>query len=458
MPARDERVVMSNPDGALPGTVRAELRDIGQTDIVVGIPTFNSERTVAGVITAVEAGVRKAFPGRRTVIVVSDGGSEDGTLAAVHSAGVGDNAERYLVDPETPQPKTLALTYLGLPGKGSAFRAIFEVARELRASACAVVDSDLRSIRPFWLEHLLAPVVAHGFDYVTPIYARHRFDGTITNSIAYPLTTALYGARLRQPIGGDFGFSGRMAAHYADRDVWATDVARFGIDIWMTTVAVVEGFRVCQAHLGAKIHDPKDPGADLGPMFREVVGSLFALAGLYRDRWERVNGVVDPPAFGLPAVAAAEPVNVSLPRLVWKFVDGSVRHQGLWRQIMATETFGGVMKAIREASETHRGLVLPPYLWFRIVYDYLVAYNMPDADAGKLLESLTPLYFARTASFVQEATDDTEERAEERINAMVEVALELKPYLIRRWREQGVPDQKLAGHHVPQTPVEESVH
>src|ERR671930_1777019 len=115
MPARDERVVMSNHDRAIPDTVWAELRDIGETDIVVGIPTFNSERTVAGVITAVEAGVRKAFPDRRVVIVVSDGGSEDGTLAAVHSAGVGENAEQYLVEPETPQPKTLALTYLGLP-------------------------------------------------------------------------------------------------------------------------------------------------------------------------------------------------------------------------------------------------------------------------------------------------------------------------------------------------------
>jgi glucosylglycerate synthase len=449
---------MSNRDGALPDTVRSELRDIGRTDIVVGIPTFNSERTVGGVITAAEAGIRKAFPDRRAVIVVSDGGSEDDTLAAARSAGVGENAERFLVDPNTREPGKLALTYRGLPGKGSAFRAIFEVARELRASGCAVVDSDLRSIRPFWLEHLLAPVLMHGFDYVAPIYARHRFDGTITNSIAYPLTTALYGARLRQPIGGEFGFSGRMAAHYAERNVWESDVARFGIDIWMTTVAVVEEYRVCQAHLGAKIHDPKDPAADLGPMFRQVVGSLFALAGRYHDRWERITEVSDPPAFGLPAVAAAEPVKVSLPRLIWKFVDGSVRYQGLWRQVMAQETFDGVTKAIREASENQRGLVLPPYLWFRIVYDYLVSYNMREADPEKLLESLTPLYFARTASFVQESADDTDERAEGRINAMVDVALELKPYLIRRWRERGVPERKLADQRVPQAPMEESVH
>jgi hypothetical protein len=410
------------------------------------------------VVTAVEAGIRKAFPDRHAVIVVSDGGSEDATIMTARAAGVRDLAERYLVDPSTPEPRKVAFAYRGLPGKGSAFRAVFEVARDLEASACAVVDSDLRSIRPFWMDHLLTPVLRHGFDYVAPVYARHRFDGTITNSIAYPVTTALYGQRIRQPIGGDFGFSGRLAAHYAEQNVWHTDVARFGIDIWMTTIAAVEGVRVCQAHLGAKIHDPKDPASDLGPMFSQVVGTLFALAGEYRERWERVAEVLDPPKFGLPAAASPEPVRISLPRLVWKFVDGSVRHQSLWREVMAEETLEGVMRAIRDASENPRGLILAPYLWFRIVYDYLVAYNLPDTDRAALIDSLIPLYFARTASFVHEAAEDTDEEAEGRINGLTAVALGLKAYLLRRWKEREVPDRKPADQALPQEPMEESVH
>jgi len=46
----------------------------------------------------------------------------------------------------------------------------------------------------------------------------------------------------------------------------------------MTTTALTGGFAVCQSRLGAKIHDPKDPGADLGPMFRQVVGTLLDMA------------------------------------------------------------------------------------------------------------------------------------------------------------------------------------
>src|SRR5439155_747140 len=82
------------------------------------------------------------------------------------------------------------------------------------------------------------PVVSGNAGYVTPLYARHKHDGTITNTVAYPLTRALYGARVRQPIGGEFGFAAELAHVWLAEPVWDTDVARFGIDIFMTTTAL----------------------------------------------------------------------------------------------------------------------------------------------------------------------------------------------------------------------------
>ena len=122
---------------------------------------------------------------------------------------------------------------------------------------------------------LLRPILMADFDFVAPYYHRHKYDGTITNSIVYPLTRALYGLRVRQPIGGEFGISKRLVARYLERDDWETDVARYGIDIWMTTIAIAEGYRVCQSFLGAKLHDAKDPGSDLSAMLHQVVGSVF---------------------------------------------------------------------------------------------------------------------------------------------------------------------------------------
>ena len=52
------------------------------------------------------------------------------------------------------------------------------------------------------MELLLSPVIKKGFDFVAPLYNRHKYDGTITNSIVYPMTRALYGHSIRHPIGG----------------------------------------------------------------------------------------------------------------------------------------------------------------------------------------------------------------------------------------------------------------
>lgn len=436
----------------LPDEVLARLDEISGADILVGIPSYNSAATIGHVMTAVEAGLRKLFPDRRAVICVSDGSSTDGTLDVAAVAGVGEDDASLLVPKGTPSPEKVLLTYRGTSGKGSAFRSIFEVATRLGADACAVVDSDLRSITPYWLDRLLGPIVHHGYEFVAPVYTRHKFDGTITNSFAYPLTTALYGARIRQPIGGEFGFSGGLAKTYAaEDDVWESDVARFGIDIWMTTVAVVRGFRTCQAILGAKIHNAKDPGKDLGPMFTQVVGSLFALAGRYDERWHEIKTIETPPTFGFRAAYSAEPIAVSVPRLTWKFVEGYVRHHQLWAEVLSGDAMAGVERAVGEAAESARGLVLDTELWTRIIYDFLIAYNAREVDAARLLDSLIPLYFARTATFVQDVWDATAEEAEARVEEAVDIAIQLKPELLRRWQQQGVPKRALEDQHVPES-------
>jgi glycosyltransferase involved in cell wall biosynthesis len=426
----------------------ALLDEDDAVDVLIGIPSFQNARTIGHVVRAVEAGLRKHFPDRHCLIVVSDGSSTDGTPQAALDATTRGDEELLLLDPKVDPPRKVALTYTGLSGKGSAFRAIFEVAASLGAGGCAVLDADLRSISPEWIERLVAPVLDHGYDLVAPVYARHKLDGTITNSIAFPITAALYGRRLRQPIGGDFGFSGRLAAHWAGKQVWSTDVARFGVDIWMTTVALCEGFTVCQSVLGAKLHDAKDPGRDLGPMFRQVVGSLFALAGRYADRWSEPSEIAAVRTFGFRTATATEEVRINLDRLMWRFVEGYVAWQDVWSQVLAPEHLGGVKDAIHQASERPEGFVLPVELWARICYDYLLAYNAQVIDHDRLLSSMIPLYFARTVSFANEVAGDSPEQAEARVESFAEVFRAAKPYLIECWSQRG-RSRRLREQRVP---------
>ena len=409
------------------------MRRIGSADLMVGIPSFGNAETIGYVVRAATAGMVQYFPELKPVLVNSDGGSPDDTPRVAVSTESPDYLEKIILVSPKHKLQRVSFTYQGISGKGTAVRALFEVARELKVKAMVMVDSDLRSIVPEWVELLAGPILKGGYDYVTPLYARYKYDGTITNNIAYPLTRALYGARIRQPIGGDFGVSGDLVSRYLELDTFDELTARFGIDIWMTHSAINEGFAVCQARLGAKIHDAKDPAGDLGPMFRQVVGTLFKLAGRNEDRWLRVRGSHPIPEYGFERVIAPEEITVNHAKLVDNFEQARLTQSDVWAQMLSPEQHERVMglDLEGEAASFH----FSAELWIRCLYDTLVAFHRPDADRERLLAALTPLYFGRTAGFISDTLDMTTDQAERVIDDQARQFEELKPYLVTRWTE-----------------------
>jgi glycosyltransferase involved in cell wall biosynthesis len=416
-------------DEFLSEDLKTRLKEIGDAEIVVGIPSYNNARTIGHVVSACSAGLAKYFPGRKSLIVNSDGGSKDGTRDVVLKTEV-DHDSLLLVTHSSVVPR-ISTPYIGLPGKGSAFRTIFAVAKQLNAKACVVVDSDLRSITPHWVELLAGPVLEREYDFIAPYYLRHKFDGTITNGIIYPITRALFGKRVRQPIGGDFGFSGKLAAHYLQKDVWKSDVARFGIDIWMTLTAVAENFRVGQAYLGAKLHDAKDPGADLTSMFRQVVGSIFGLMETYDKVWQASNGSQPVPMFGFPFDVGVEPVSVNVERMIKAFEQGVRDLRSVYQSFLSPATLDALAACHTESAENFR---VPDPLWVSVIYEFAAAFHHHTMDREHLMQSLVPLYLGRTASFVLEVKDSTSLEVEERIERLCSVFEQERNYLSERWK------------------------
>jgi len=394
--------------------MREALRAQERADIVVGIPSFRNAATIGHVTETAAEGLRRNFPNMRALIVNADGGSEDGTRDRVRASADG--------------MPIVTGRYEGRSGKGSAFRAIFEAVTLLGARACAVVDSDLRSITPDWIARLVGPVVRDEADYVTPLYARHKHDGTITNTIAYPLTRALYGARVRQPIGGEFGFSADLARIYLAEPVWESDVAKFGIDIFMTTTALARGVRVAQAFLGAKIHDPKDPGADLGPMFTQVVGTLLTLARQNVDVWRPVTGSRDVPVIGEIAPVEPEAVNASVRVLVEKFKAGAGDQDRAWDEILSADT----RDVARKAAETGNASAIGGRFWAKAVYEIVAAAKTRE-DTEALARALLPLYFGRVAALIGEMQGLDQAGAERVVEQQALAFEQTKPYLLERW-------------------------
>jgi glycosyltransferase involved in cell wall biosynthesis len=409
--------------------VKKSLSDLGTADIVVGIASFNNAATINHVVRAISAGLAKYFPMEKSVIINSDGGSTDGTPVVVRDTSF-DHKTVFISHPLSPAHR-ISIPYHGIPGKGSAFRTIFETAVSLGAKACCVVDADLRSITPEWIELLLVPILKEDYDFVTPLYSRHKYDGSITNSIIYPMTRALYGKRIRQPIGGEFGFSGRLADFYlSNRDIWETDVSRFGIDIWMTTEAITGGFNLCQVYLGAKIHDPKDPVTDLSDMFVQVVGSLFTLTERHFEDWKDVMETVEAPTLGFKYYAGLEPINVNVDRMIDHFKLGVENLKGVWESFIVEDNIHILEGIAKKGPENFR---IPNELWVSIVYEFVLAYHHQKIATDHLLKSLIPLYMGRNASFFLEVARCNNDEAEEIIEQLCLEYEKQKRYLLEAW-------------------------
>ena len=397
---------------------RRRIEKIDNVDLVVGIPCYNNDGTIAHVVKTVGQGLSTYFPRERSLIIVCDGGSTD------------DSREEATAIPVEPYIEKLITIYRGVPGKGSALRGVFEVAEYLDARVCAVCDSDLRSITPEWIKNLIGPIEQEEYQVVTPYYRRFKFDGTITNNVVYCLTRALYGRRVRQPIGGDFAFSRKFIKTCMQEDVWDTDIGRFGIDIWLTTTAIVKDFRMCQARLGVKVHDAKDPGEMLGAMFRQVVSTLFNLMEEYYDFWKDVKKSKPVELVGEEPKAEPQSFPVDKRVLVENFKTGFNNFGALWKTIVSKKDFAELQKMTTHGVDD---FFMPEDLWVRVLYDLAATYHHWKKDRYKLIMLMTPIYFARVAHFITVTENMTDEEAEKVIEVTARRFEMEKDYLLERW-------------------------
>lgn len=403
---------------ALRQPTRRQLERLGSADILVGIPCFNNDTTLAHVVKTIEDGLALHYPNARCVVFVADGGSVD------------DSREAGAELDASPWIERIITIYRGIPGKGSAVRAIFEAANLLQVKACLLFDSDLRSITPDWVKCMTDAILNDGVDYVTPYYVRYKYDGTITNNIVYNLTRALYGYRVRQPIGGDFAFSLPLIQKYLPKEDWETDVARFGIDIWLTTTAMASKAKIAQANLGVKIHDVKDPAEALGPMFRQVVTTLLVLMEQNEKVWKKVKGSKAVPIVGPPLNIQPQPFEINVKKLIDDFRTGYGNWKEIWQKIIAGDSWTVIEKLYHTKG---KDFLIDTEVWAKILYDLAAAFHHWKGNRALLVSLMTPLYFARVASFVNRTIDMSNEEAETLVEEQAEVFENMKGYLIERW-------------------------
>ncbi|NIA03627.1 MAG: hypothetical protein GWP12_03750, partial [Nitrospirae bacterium] len=277
---------------------------------------------------------------------------------------------------------------------------------------------------PDWIDRLVSPIIA-GKDLVVPYYLRYRYDGVITNQIAYPLTNVLFGLGVRQPIGGEYGLSSRLIERLLAHPLFP---AEFGIDIFITLVSGAEEMDLVEAVLGVKEHESTkqyaDPEELLVPMFYQVVGTLFQLIGHYRGYIEKVDGVKAVERLG--KIPPVQPAKLAVDK------------EGIYRQFHAKyDEFirdrAPFLDEIKRDLEAVYALALsefsfPLELWVKAVYLAIDAFSR-DQDLS-VLDALRVLWQGRFLSLVYETERMTDDEAEAYIQGQLATFQSLRSMLI----------------------------
>ncbi len=233
--------------------------------IAVGIPSYNESKTIREVACIVDRALAKSFRDDDVVIVNMDSASSDGTAEIFEAT-------------ELVAPK-VCIRHKER-GKGRNVHSFMEYVASHDIDIACLVDADLLSLEPSWIPGLLAPVRECGATFVTPVYRRDRFEALTTNTFARPIVEGLYGVPIRQPIGGEFGFSGEFAKRLLEQ-TWPRAALGYGVDVFLTLNALQGSYRIVEAELGTKMHKPSLQNRRV--IFCEVAAAAFVF--LLRHDW-----------------------------------------------------------------------------------------------------------------------------------------------------------------------------
>lgn len=383
--------------------------DVKQADIVVGLASYKEADNIAYPAKQASEGLKKYYGDRTSAIVNCDNCSPDDTEGA-------------FLGTETEVPKIYITTPPDTPGKGYNFENMFRKVLELDTDVLVCVDADLLSITPEWIKYFTDPIL-EGYDFVNPIYSRHKYDGTITNNICFPIVYGLFCRNIRQPIGGDFALSRKLARHLVCQP-WHRTTEEYGVDIFMTMNAILGGFKTCNTGLGAKVHKPSAP--KLGPMFIQVVSTAFLTVVRNFDKWKDAQEIEEPKLYGLQKMDPPQDLDIDRGAIEKNARDGFRQCQGELEKVLSP----GIYKEFTAMFGGDR-IDISAEQWITAVYDMIAAFKT-TADPAGMAESLKGLYFGRALTFMNKTWDWSSEKAEELILEQAQKFHDQRGYLINK--------------------------
>jgi len=420
--------------------------EIGEADIVVGIPFQNEAGEIGHVCQTVVKGLSRFFPDKKCVLACVGAREGEEALDIIQQVRLGRGVKgiAFLMKNKRVSEKAWTL------------RAIMEIADRLNADL-ALFEADLRSrkvnaqtegLAPEWVNYLLLPIKEESIDLVIPRFNCHYFDAPASTHLVRPLLASIFNLKAGGLPGGILGVSSKLLRIYlTDPITWSHQVGEYGLDSWFITTAIINEAKICETSLGVKI------GAaypDQQSVWRQQTKAIFEQIAVSKEWWQQKGDIIHPLAIlgerktHRPDEVAPDPIGS-----IERYKQGFNEFQGLYQEILSREASIELRKLAGSDPEAFR---FPPNLWAEIVYDFLLSYCLEEAfTKDNILNAFIPMCYGREAGFAQElvayrerfgaAIPDEAERltslvAEREIEQQTEEFIKQKPSFSARWVEK----------------------
>jgi predicted GH43/DUF377 family glycosyl hydrolase len=375
------------------------LVDLENIETVVGIPFYDEDDTLPGVVQTACLGLAQTGLADKALVVCV---GPDGSLAALDAA----------LTRSGPDHGVRVHGFLhsrGLGGRGCCNRALLVVAARFGASLILLppdltpqpYGADLagQGFSPGWFPRLLSPVHDHKQDLALPHFSHDPLARTVESLFAYPVITGVYGFRLRQPTPGVFALSPRLVhSCLAANQSWALNPGTYGFDPWLISHTLAEGFAICEVPLGAAAFQHRI--GKIKTAFRQIAHVLFDQI-LEKSKWwlKRSDPVTSPSFFGpsmdvLPARIAIDPKEL-LRRFKYEF-----NH---FDNVLLCRIVSDDLRERMErlADRGPNGVALTAEEWTGVLSDFLLAFKFEKKfHRDDIVDAIFPFFLARLASFI----------------------------------------------------------
>jgi len=405
-----------------------QLIYVGEVDILVGVPTHKDAKTVEPAIRAIQAGIVKTFPRERAVILNADGGSNDGTPDVIMGASI-DEQHRSFNGYTLRTLHAISTRYANNPSSAAALRTILAAAELLRAKACTVICPESANIEAKGVANLLRPIYRDHFDFVAPIYRRHKFEGVLLTNLLYPMTRALFGQRVREPYASEFAFSGRLGSQFLNRHQWSEEFKDYDPELELTVTALSDCCRVCQTFLGTR-SPTKRQARDLVDAMRQTVGVLFSSLDGTFPTWSARTASQPVPTNGPEFELSVDPLRINRKQLKEMFSAGVIELESVLKSILTSETLSELQQLSKAEEDEFR---FHAELWVKSVYEFAASYHKAVMSRDHIVQALVPLYRGRMFTFLVENRTASAAEVGNNIESLCLEFERLKPYLLELW-------------------------